>query len=147
MHFLKRVLPIKAKSALRRRINNLQFLNSSEAQAIVKIDLELNSRIESELPNRTEKKLILFCMTRDENELLTYWLRHHSSISGVAAIVIVDHKSAIPVTLNRLEYNPAIEYLLYKYSNEAYLQAHVLNAITLEMSRAWKNSIFLRCRI
>jgi hypothetical protein len=82
-------------------------------------------------------------MTRDEGELLKFWIKHHSDLSTVRAIVIIDHSSKIPITLSSFVLDNDKSYHLYNFTHNSYLQAHVLNKVAEEIAMKYPQCVVL----
>ncbi len=122
---------------------NFSWLRSGIAQNIIRNYLCIVHEILSEPKVNSGRNIVLICMTRDENELFKFWMDHHSSLSTVRAICIVDHSSKIPIALSDFELDVSKSYHLYRFSHNSHLQAHVLNTISKEIAIRYPDSLVL----
>jgi hypothetical protein len=123
-------------------LKTLLWLRSNRLNKITQRDLVIKSKSHNTQKN-TAKKLVLICMTRDEESLLHRWLSHHSKIDEVCAIVIIDHMSSVPLNENLFQGLSDKNFYLYKFQNVNYFQAHVLNNVACELFSEYPESIFL----
>jgi hypothetical protein len=124
-------------------LKSILWLRNARIRKILKSDLVLTSKKMVIPKSDCLNKLVLICMTRDEEALLHQWLSHHAKIKEVCAIVIIDHISLVPLNEIIFQEVPHKNSYLYRFQNVNYFQAHVLNYIVGELSAEYPESIFL----
>jgi hypothetical protein len=123
--------------------NELRQMVSKNLKEVTK-DSSSGSSCRSELPKIAMGGVVLICMARSEGSLLDCWISHHARLPGVEAIILIDHLSTPPIEIDDLPFFEKIDFRLFRFSAEPYLQAHVTNAVAKKLARnSYKESIFL----
>ena len=131
------------KLKLNRAWKNKRWLSSKSLIKLVEENLKYVSEFPANTPIPLNSRIVLICMTRDEQDLLDFWLSHHASLSAIEAIVIIDHCSRIPVSLSGFNRTPSKDYHLYRFEKNSFLQAHVLNEVANQLVAKYPDSILL----
>ncbi len=118
------------------------WLRSNRIRRIIHSDLKKVQSLKSLRVIQNENKVVLICISRNENQLLEQWVRHHSGLNGVCAIVLIDHLSINPIELETFERHELKDYHLYNFTNNNYFQAHVLNAVAADLIDNYDDAIF-----
>jgi hypothetical protein len=83
-------------------------------------------------------------MARSEGKLLDFWISHHANLPGVKAIVLIDHLSTPPINFDDLVLFKSVDFMLFRYGAEPYIQAHVTNAVAKKIAKKlYRDSTFL----
>jgi hypothetical protein len=118
------------------------WLRSNRIRRIIHSDLKKVQSLKSSSVVKNDNKVVLICISRNENQLLEQWVRHHSGLKVVCAIVLVDHLSTNPIHLETFERQELKDYHLYNFTNDNYFQAHVLNAVAADLIDDYDDAIF-----
>jgi len=130
-------------------VKRFNWIHSKELREILSKNLSEVSQIKSIESRNTSTSLkqggvVLICMARSEGKLLEYWISHHASLPGVAAIILIDHRSIPPINIDSLHLFKDVDFVLFQYNAEPYLQAHVTNAVAQNLAKVrYRNGIFL----
>jgi len=131
------------KQFFRRAFSNFVWLGSRATNQLVAKHLGLVEVRHSGQINHDGKFLVLICMSRDEKELLQLWIKHHSRLIEVGAIVLIDHCSMESIRLTDFFLSKSISYYQYRFDYNSHLQAHVLNQVSRQLAHRYPNAVFL----
>ena len=123
-------------------LTNIVWLNSLSAKFILNRHLKLVYD-SGKLECVSKSRLALICMVRDENELLKFWINHHSSLECVRRLIIIDHFSVEPIKIQKGISPQKVEVRVYRFQHNAYLQAHVTNRVAKLLAKETKDLIIL----
>lgn len=128
---------------VRNAFKSLLWLKSKRINRILKKHLSKHQTILNASSEQLVNKIVIICITRDENDLINLWIQHHKKLQNVCAVVIVDHLSIIPIEFEAIEQDTNMDFHIYRFSNGNYFAAHIVNEVAKRLSPRYSNVIFL----